>query len=102
MVFNVFAFSHVSSDNLNAQVHCHALPKALCQFNITRWSSSVRRSDNHPSGLIFFLFLAQVNPFYVLAIADLGPLSAPFEVWLFVSPDPLSALFRFWPIVSIF
>ena len=71
VAFNALMFPHVPFDNLNAQVHYHAPPKAPCQLNITRvtrWLGSVHRSNNHLSGLIFFLFFAQVGHFYVLAL----------------------------------
>jgi hypothetical protein len=99
--FNVLTFSHVPSNNLNAQVHHHASPKSLCQFNIMRVThcpGSVRRFNKRPSGLIFFLFVAQVGPFYVLALAIVDP----FEVWPFVNLGPLSALFGFWPVIGLF
>jgi hypothetical protein len=81
VAFNVLAFPYISFDNLGAQVHHHALPKALYQFNImrvTRRSSSVYQSDNRPSALIVFIFLAQVGPFYVLALVGPSPLLALF------------------------
>ena len=69
------------------------------QFNMTSvtcWSSSVCRFDNCQSGLIFFLVLAQVGPFYVLALVSpflkFGSLSALahcrplLEFCSFVSP----------------
>jgi hypothetical protein len=60
VAFNIIVFPRVPSNNFNAQVHHHASPKALCQFNImrvTRQSDSVRQSDNRPSELIFlFMF----------------------------------------------
>jgi hypothetical protein len=60
VAFNVLVFPRVPSNNLNAQVHRHSLPKALCLFNITRVtrrSDSVCRFDNCPSGLSFlFMF----------------------------------------------
>jgi hypothetical protein len=62
-------------------------------YRITCRSGSVHRSDNRPSGLIVFLFWAQVGP---------GPLSAPFEVWLIVSPSLLLAHYGVWPIVGPF
>ena len=81
MAFNILAFPHVPSDNLDAQVHRHAPPKALCQFNITRvtrQSGSMCRSNNHPSELIFLLFFGPSRPFYVLALVGPGPLSVFF------------------------
>ena len=89
MAFNALMFPHVPFDNLNAQVHRHALPKALCQLNITRITrrlSSVCRSDNHPSGLIFFLFFAQVGHFYVLALVGSFLSLAHYQPWLVVGP----------------
>ena len=120
MAFNILVFLHVSSNNLNTQVHRHTPPKALCLFDITHVThqlGSVHQFDKYPSGLIFFLLLAQVSHFYVLVLADLGPLStllkfdslstlvccrpfldfgsssASFEVWFIVNPGPLSTPF---------
>jgi hypothetical protein len=67
VAFNILVFPRIPSDNFNAQVHCHAPPKALCQFNIMRvtcQSDSVRRS-------------AQVGSFsfYFWLVVSLGPLS---------------------------
>jgi hypothetical protein len=97
VAFNVLAFPHIPSNNLGAQVHHHATPKAFCQFNITRVTHQlglVHRSNNCPSGLIFFLFLAQVGPFYVLALIGPGPLSA------FLKFGSLSALACYWPFLD--
>jgi hypothetical protein len=90
VAFNVIAFPHVLSNNLNAQVHYYALLKAFYQFNITRVmhrSGSVRRFDNCPSGLIFLLFLTQVGPFYIWLIVSPSPLLASF--WILACRRPL-------------